>query len=219
MAEGLKLNFVFQPRKVVNWSEQFLSPSEVVTLVFFFLKRLQIRKKKQNPSALLKPKQYYYSRKQTWIIWVYMLLILTASPWWNCHHHHQVLQRSVSLSHIVIFASTICLVAKKILKIVGIRELYISQSQIWSSFSSSQREFKIRAVSTTGNIDASNYIPKAPIFLPEGPWKQVIIFLFSFFENIICIYLSKSTFWKHIKKKKSILLSLVKYVINVRNME
>ncbi|XP_030926618.1 arginine biosynthesis bifunctional protein ArgJ, chloroplastic-like [Quercus lobata] len=47
------------------------------------------------------------------------------------------------------------------------------KSQIWSSFSSSQREFKVRAVSTTGNIDASNYIPKAPIFLPEGPWKQI----------------------------------------------
>ncbi|GMY14596.1 arginine biosynthesis bifunctional protein ArgJ, chloroplastic-like [Fagus crenata] len=36
----------------------------------------------------------------------------------------------------------------------------------------SQREFKIRAVSMSGN-DASNYIPKAPIFLPEGPWKQI----------------------------------------------
>ncbi|XP_030969438.1 arginine biosynthesis bifunctional protein ArgJ, chloroplastic-like isoform X3 [Quercus lobata] len=47
------------------------------------------------------------------------------------------------------------------------------KSQIWSSFSSSQREFKVCAVSTTGNIDASNYIPKAPIFLPEGPWKQI----------------------------------------------
>uniref|UniRef100_A0A2N9J2G0 Uncharacterized protein n=1 Tax=Fagus sylvatica TaxID=28930 RepID=A0A2N9J2G0_FAGSY len=44
--------------------------------------------------------------------------------------------------------------------------------KIWSTFGSSQREFKIRAVSMSGN-DASNYIPKAPIFLPEGPWKQI----------------------------------------------
>ena len=122
MAEGL--NIVFQPRKVVNWSEQFLSPSEVIMLVFL-KKSLQIRKKKQNPSALLKPKQYFYSRKQIWIICVYMLLILTASPWWNCHHHHYVLQRSVSLSHIVTLTSKICLVAQKILKYSSIKELYI----------------------------------------------------------------------------------------------
>ncbi|XP_023899991.2 arginine biosynthesis bifunctional protein ArgJ, chloroplastic isoform X1 [Quercus suber] len=32
-----------------------------------------------------------------------------------------------------------------------------------------QREFKIRA---TAN-DAANYIPKAPIFLPQGPWNQI----------------------------------------------
>ena len=94
-------------------------------MLVFLKKRLQIRKKKQNPSALLKPKQYFYSRKQIWIICVYMLLILTASPWWNCHHHHYVLQRSVSLSHIVIFSSTICLVAQKILKYSSIKELYI----------------------------------------------------------------------------------------------
>jgi glutamate N-acetyltransferase/amino-acid N-acetyltransferase len=35
------------------------------------------------------------------------------------------------------------------------------------------RNFKIRAVSTADN-QASTYIPAAPIFLPEGPWKQVI---------------------------------------------
>lgn len=44
--------------------------------------------------------------------------------------------------------------------------------KIWTSFGSSQREFKIHAVSMTGN-ESSNYIPKAPIFLPEGPWKQI----------------------------------------------
>ncbi|XP_058767222.1 arginine biosynthesis bifunctional protein ArgJ, chloroplastic [Vicia villosa] len=34
------------------------------------------------------------------------------------------------------------------------------------------RNFKIRAVSSTEN-QASRYIPAAPIFLPEGPWKQI----------------------------------------------
>ncbi|WJX18293.1 hypothetical protein P8452_08104 [Trifolium repens] len=34
------------------------------------------------------------------------------------------------------------------------------------------RNFKIRAVSTMDN-QASTYIPAAPIFLPEGPWKQI----------------------------------------------
>jgi len=35
------------------------------------------------------------------------------------------------------------------------------------------RNLRIRAVSTTEN-QASTYIPAAPIFLPQGPWKQVI---------------------------------------------
>ncbi|XP_004495013.1 arginine biosynthesis bifunctional protein ArgJ, chloroplastic [Cicer arietinum] len=34
------------------------------------------------------------------------------------------------------------------------------------------RNLKIRAVSTTEN-HASTYIPAAPIFLPDGPWKQI----------------------------------------------
>ncbi|KAK7345666.1 hypothetical protein VNO77_16274 [Canavalia gladiata] len=37
---------------------------------------------------------------------------------------------------------------------------------------SSPRDLRIRAVSTTEN-HASSYIPGAPIFLPEGPWKQI----------------------------------------------
>ncbi|XP_062166567.1 arginine biosynthesis bifunctional protein ArgJ, chloroplastic [Alnus glutinosa] len=48
----------------------------------------------------------------------------------------------------------------------------LSGPKIWCPFGSSRREFKLRVVSMTGN-DASNYIPKAPIVLPEGPWKQI----------------------------------------------
>ncbi|CAJ2677521.1 unnamed protein product [Trifolium pratense] len=39
-------------------------------------------------------------------------------------------------------------------------------------FAASRNNFKIRSVSTTNN-QASTYIPAAPIFLPEGPWKQI----------------------------------------------
>ncbi|KAJ1416871.1 ArgJ-like domain superfamily [Sesbania bispinosa] len=39
-------------------------------------------------------------------------------------------------------------------------------------FTSRGSSLRIRAVSTTEN-QASSYIPAAPIFLPEGPWKQI----------------------------------------------
>ncbi|OIT18801.1 arginine biosynthesis bifunctional protein argj, chloroplastic [Nicotiana attenuata] len=35
-----------------------------------------------------------------------------------------------------------------------------------------RRDFKVLAV-TSMSKEASNYIPAAPIFLPEGPWQQV----------------------------------------------
>ncbi|KAB1224036.1 Arginine biosynthesis bifunctional protein ArgJ, chloroplastic [Morella rubra] len=47
-----------------------------------------------------------------------------------------------------------------------------SGPKLWSLFGSSRKEFKVHAVSVTG-AEASDYIPKAPIFLPEGPWKEV----------------------------------------------
>lgn len=56
--------------------------------------------------------------------------------------------------------------------------------QIWSPFGSSRREFKLRVVSMSGS-EASNYVPKAPIVLPEGPWKQVISFFFFFNDFFI----------------------------------
>ncbi|KAH7844965.1 hypothetical protein Vadar_033763 [Vaccinium darrowii] len=38
---------------------------------------------------------------------------------------------------------------------------------------SSQRDLRVFAVASTAN-EAWNYIPAAPIYLPEGPWKQVV---------------------------------------------
>ncbi|KAG6697271.1 hypothetical protein I3842_09G190800 [Carya illinoinensis] len=48
----------------------------------------------------------------------------------------------------------------------------LSSPKVWSYSGSSGRVVKVRAVSLTMS-DTSNYIPKAPIFLPEGPWKEV----------------------------------------------
>ncbi|GFZ02302.1 arginine biosynthesis protein ArgJ family [Actinidia rufa] len=41
-----------------------------------------------------------------------------------------------------------------------------------NSFCSLRRDFRVFAVASTAN-EAWNYIPAAPIFLPEGSWKQV----------------------------------------------
>ncbi|XP_059667795.1 arginine biosynthesis bifunctional protein ArgJ, chloroplastic [Cornus florida] len=40
------------------------------------------------------------------------------------------------------------------------------------SFGSSRREYRVFTISSTAN-EMSNHIPAAPIFLPEGPWKQI----------------------------------------------
>ncbi|KAG2690472.1 hypothetical protein I3843_09G185100 [Carya illinoinensis] len=48
----------------------------------------------------------------------------------------------------------------------------LSSPKVWSYSGSSGRVVKVRAVSLNMS-DTSNYIPKAPIFLPEGPWKEV----------------------------------------------
>lgn len=39
-------------------------------------------------------------------------------------------------------------------------------------FGSSRRDFKLPAISMTAS-EVTNHIPPAPIFLPQGPWKQV----------------------------------------------
>ncbi|PQP96859.1 arginine biosynthesis bifunctional protein ArgJ chloroplastic isoform X1 [Prunus yedoensis var. nudiflora] len=39
-------------------------------------------------------------------------------------------------------------------------------------FGSSRRDFKVPAISMTAS-EVSNHIPPAPIFLPQGPWKQI----------------------------------------------
>ncbi|KAF9671826.1 hypothetical protein SADUNF_Sadunf12G0089400 [Salix dunnii] len=48
--------------------------------------------------------------------------------------------------------------------------------QVLWSFGLSKRNFKVFAVaasSASSMSEASNYIPAAPIFLPEGPWQQI----------------------------------------------
>ncbi|KAH7842916.1 hypothetical protein Vadar_010602 [Vaccinium darrowii] len=45
--------------------------------------------------------------------------------------------------------------------------------QSMSFVGSSQRDLRVFAVASTAN-EAWNYIPSAPIYLPEGPWKQVV---------------------------------------------
>ncbi|XP_024976011.1 arginine biosynthesis bifunctional protein ArgJ, chloroplastic [Cynara cardunculus var. scolymus] len=44
--------------------------------------------------------------------------------------------------------------------------------KLLGSFASPKRDFRVYAMSAVAN-DASNFIPAAPIFLPEGPWKQI----------------------------------------------
>lgn len=45
-------------------------------------------------------------------------------------------------------------------------------SQSLNSVGYSRRDLRVFAVASTAN-EAWNYIPAAPIYLPEGPWKQV----------------------------------------------
>ncbi|GAV62525.1 ArgJ domain-containing protein [Cephalotus follicularis] len=47
-----------------------------------------------------------------------------------------------------------------------------SPKQMFGSNCCSQREFKTHAVSLSTS-ESSNYIPAAPILLPQGPWKQI----------------------------------------------
>ncbi|CAK9156486.1 unnamed protein product, partial [Ilex paraguariensis] len=44
--------------------------------------------------------------------------------------------------------------------------------QILDRLGSSRRDFRVFDVSSV-SAEASNYVPAAPIFLPEGPWKQI----------------------------------------------
>ncbi|KAG6753343.1 hypothetical protein POTOM_043403 [Populus tomentosa] len=52
----------------------------------------------------------------------------------------------------------------------------LNNLQVLRSFGLSKRNFKVFAVaasSSSSMSEASNYIPAAPIFLPEGPWQQI----------------------------------------------
>lgn len=54
--------------------------------------------------------------------------------------------------------------------------------QIYDPFGASRSNinYKVFAVAMTENEAASNYVPPAPILLPQGPWKQV---LFNYFQS------------------------------------
>lgn len=54
---------------------------------------------------------------------------------------------------------------------IGIAE--IRRKTIWSSFRSSRPDSRVFAVSLSTNAAAADFVPPAPIFLPEGPWKLV----------------------------------------------
>ncbi|PNT01632.1 hypothetical protein POPTR_015G112400v4 [Populus trichocarpa] len=52
----------------------------------------------------------------------------------------------------------------------------LNDLQVLRSFGLSKRNFKLFSVtvsSLSSMSEASNYIPAAPIFLPEGPWQQI----------------------------------------------
>ncbi|XP_058003101.1 arginine biosynthesis bifunctional protein ArgJ, chloroplastic isoform X3 [Hevea brasiliensis] len=55
---------------------------------------------------------------------------------------------------------------------VSIKIPELHTSKILSSFSLSKRDFKVFAVASGVN-EGFNYIPAAPIFIPEGPWKEI----------------------------------------------
>ncbi|KAF8396749.1 hypothetical protein HHK36_018379 [Tetracentron sinense] len=55
---------------------------------------------------------------------------------------------------------------------ISIKIPQINGRKPWSSFGASLRNFRVCVVSSSMN-ETSNYIPAAPILLPEGPWKQI----------------------------------------------
>ncbi|PSS09889.1 Arginine biosynthesis bifunctional protein ArgJ beta chain like [Actinidia chinensis var. chinensis] len=55
---------------------------------------------------------------------------------------------------------------------VSIKVSELNRHKRLNSFCSLRRDFRVFAVASTAN-EAWNYIPAAPIFLPEGSWKQI----------------------------------------------
>lgn len=55
---------------------------------------------------------------------------------------------------------------------VSIRFSELNHRKSFSSLGSSVRDYRVFAVASTAN-EAWNYIPAAPILVPEGPWKQI----------------------------------------------
>ncbi|KAJ0088421.1 hypothetical protein Patl1_31895 [Pistacia atlantica] len=59
-----------------------------------------------------------------------------------------------------------------ILHYVPVKSPLLFAPKMTTSFGSSHRDYKLCAVSSSLK-EASNYIPAAPILLPEGPWKEI----------------------------------------------
>ncbi|CAI9273368.1 unnamed protein product [Lactuca saligna] len=55
---------------------------------------------------------------------------------------------------------------------VSLKVSEFNSRKLLGSFASPKRDFRVFSMSTDVK-EASNFIPAAPIFLPEGPWKQI----------------------------------------------
>ncbi|KAM0022994.1 putative transferase [Helianthus debilis subsp. tardiflorus] len=55
---------------------------------------------------------------------------------------------------------------------VSLKPSHLYSPKNLGSFSALKRDFRVFAMSSVAN-DAATFIPAAPIFLPEGPWKQI----------------------------------------------
>ncbi|XP_076892214.1 arginine biosynthesis bifunctional protein ArgJ, chloroplastic-like [Bidens hawaiensis] len=58
------------------------------------------------------------------------------------------------------------------LQFVTIKPSQFNSPKLLGSFTSPKRDFRVLAMSSVVK-EASKFIPAAPIFLPEGPWKQI----------------------------------------------
>ncbi|KAI3799465.1 hypothetical protein L1987_34763 [Smallanthus sonchifolius] len=58
------------------------------------------------------------------------------------------------------------------LQFVSVKHSEFNSRKLLGSFTSPKRDFRVFSMTSVVK-EASNFIPAAPIFLPEGPWKQI----------------------------------------------
>lgn len=210
------LNFVFQPRKVVNWSEQFLSPSDVVTLVYFL-------KTPTNKKIETKPFGFTYLNPNNTFSLLQSQTNMNNLCLYAPHSHCVSMMKlppppppppsapkvSITLSHCNIRLNNLFGCSENF-KYSWIKELYIYLSYRFGARLVRLREnSKYVLFQPLGILTPPITFQRLRFFSPKAHGSRWSFFFFALFENIICIYLSK----------KSILMSLAKYIINVRNME